>query len=256
MNDISIFDSAVVLRNFLDGINVAGGNTEIIKVYLINIKHVKRRNEKEEFIFLKDIKSDKDIYGYPMLDETLRTDIFKFFNINMTNYVNRKLKSVYANIKLVNSKPAEAVVTIENYAEDMPELIKMANSNAALEKALRKIEFVESIELTDDVIEDLKSMCYISENVIPLIFVNTMYAVKVEKTTIPHNTTYEKGLPVLIKDPSKIFPQSGISPATIDDETLVFTDKGMNIINRNFNENLSLRKFNPDEIFAYKVYDS
>lgn len=256
MNEIGIFDSALVIRNFLDGLNLVENGPNIIKVHLINVKHVKRRNEKEEFIFLNNIKSDKNLYGYPALDETLRADIFKFFNVNMTNYVNRILKSTYANIKIVNNKPVEGVMTIESYIEDMPELIKLADKNPALEKALRKIEFIEKLDISDEAIkEDLKAMFYIGENVLPLIFVNTMYAVKVDKTSIPHNTAYEKGLPVVI-DPNKIFPQTGISSSVLDDETLVFTDGGLNLINRNYNENLSLRKFNADEIFAYKVYDS
>lgn len=257
MNELSLFDSVVVLRNFLDGLNVTESGPNIVNAHIVNIKHVKRRNEKEDFIFLSDIKSDRDLYGYPTLDETLRTDIFKFFNINMTNYVNRILKSAYANIKIVNGKPAEGLVTIENYTEDMPELLKLANKNQALEKALRKIEFVEKLDLTNkDLEEDLKIMCRTDENVLPLVFISTLSAVKVEHASIPHNSVYEKGLPVLIKDPNKIFPQSGISSAVLDNETIVFTDDGVNIINRNFNENLSLRKFNADEIFAYKVYDS
>jgi len=250
-----IFDNGITLRNILDAANITETNPNMLDVFLLNIKHIKRRKETEKYLFLNDILDKTQVQaGFPKLDETLRSDVLKFFNTQITNNVNRVLKTTYAKIKIINDNPVESIITIDNYMEDMPDLIEMSKNNVNLEKALRKIDIVTDIgKLDKETEEDLKTFCMTNEDVLPIIYATKITVIKVRKINIPTNSVFEKGLPVLIDDFNKFFPESGLSPMVIENETLILSDDQAYLVNRNFNESIAIRKFNTNEIFSLVV---
>ena len=109
------------------------------------------------------------------------------------------------------------------------------------------------MEIDESVKEDLNYMCQTDENLLPLIYVNEVNVIKLESVNIPKNTAFKKGLPVLIKDVNRFFPKSGIDMQTIQGETIIMTDSINIIANRNFNENLAIRKCSFEEFESYAV---
>jgi len=250
------FDSLEEARNLLEAANIANETVTMKRVRLLNIKHVPRGDEKRDIIFLKDV-IDTTANGLPFLRTDIRADWFRFFNTQLTNHVNRIMKSCYSKITIVNGEPKQTTLLIDNYIEDVNYLLNKAAKERDFQNALNNINIVSELDMEDeDAVEAIEAFMAHDEKVLPLVYINEVDMIKVDKNYKPSNSKFEKGMPMLIKDKfNTLFPGSGLTEDIIERETVVISDDDIYLLNHTYMGNVSIRRYVENEFFSYKVLE-
>jgi len=270
-----ILNNLVSARNFLEYKKIEENNklaTDVIS--FINVKFVRKdENFKDKdgkpksVLMLKDVIEDELAYDkFPILREDLRKDIHTFFNTQLTNLVNRNLIGRYGKIVIIDGEPHQSHIAIENYTEDIFDLVKISRENELLNKVVNTIKIEQEVQFSKnssgeeiDAHFNRENFDYLTgpdgnENTMALVFVNTFRVLYTKRSNVPEalGNIYK---PYLLRDIRDVFPACSIGQLDYNEnEMIVITDDNFYMLGKTGYDNTALRMLHPLELFDYSVF--
>ena len=200
------------------------GESTIIDKYIVNVEYLAKGSYTKSFISLEDVMVKETGDEYPRLRADLRMDEFKFFNTQLTNFINRTLVGTLALTSVRGNEPVQEFMFIDDYSTDIDLVIAECKTNTALRDAMDLVNFTWLSKIDDDLItEELETMFVDNDNIIPFIFLDNISVIKLDKINIPDSPELEKGNLLSVPDHNATFPNSPIDE-NIKHPTVVFVN--------------------------------
>ena len=245
MSNVKHLSNLIDLRLWLKGKKIKEGKCSVEPVVLNSIDVVEKDTDKSILTF-KDIKSDNE--KLPKIKTNVRMDVFNFFNKEMTEYINRRLRNLVCDYAIDNGVITGAAPSIENYMSEYDELMDMARSKSSyLESTIATIS-------VENMADDFK-MSHDS-SLLTLSFGTKVDAIYVEHLPVPKHNNLRYKRAVLLGTQFNVCDDlvllaanktTNVATHVVDKELIVVTDHGFYIIDRTINKNLSMRKLAIDE---------
>jgi len=270
-----VVNDIMTARNLLEYKKIEKGNKLAIDIVsYINVKFVKKdenfkdeKGQPKKVIMLEDVIDDELAYGkYPILREDLRKDIYSFFNTQLTNLINRNLLGRYGKITIVDDKPYQTHIAIEDYNKDIFDLVKLSREDDLLNKVVKSITIEQKVQFPkDNKGEDIDpdynrdNFDYLTgpennKESIALVFVNTFSTLYTKRYNIPKSLgTLHK--PYLLRDIRDAFPACNTGQLDINEnEMIIITDDNIFMLGKTGYDNTAVRTLHPLELFGYSVF--
>jgi len=214
----------------------------VIDTLQVNIKPVAYAKNKGVFL---DLKKHIDTEGIlPYVDTDAPAIIKDFLNTNITNEINRKLRS-----RVKDS------AFITNYNLDRKELIEASREIKDYKIFNDSIDFKGKFKIIEKYYKDVEEE-YKDDKCLILIYITPIKAVCVKDDYILNNDHLERGITMGIPADSNLayFITNNESFSNHDDELILYTQSGKQyLLGKSVHGYNTIRVYNDDEFFSLHI---
>lgn len=200
----------------------------IVECSIVNVELVSNEDSETKTLGVNDVVFESD--NLSKIKTSLRMDVFKFYNKEFTNFVNRKLRNITEDKGLKNGVIIGNPPNFNDYASQYDEIRKMSLSKANyLEKAISMID-TRVLHTDDKIKED-----YGFEGVLSLVSTTKIKFLYADFINIPDNNNISKTKSVLLGKRYNITNSIALAASEYgeyEQDGLVIVDKELVIANK------------------------
>ena len=252
MAELEIFESSSEVRRLTSLSKVINDEATLFKGALYDNSYV-RGIKDTETLYLDDVVSKK--IALPKLRRDLRKDVFDFFNAKLTDFINRKLAMFISDYMTdASGSLKQVIISIEDYTEDLDDLIMLGDEDPRVGVALRNIEVTYKSELADTKKLDIINQYYsgdgatLEEEVTMLVWLESSAAVMSDRAKIPVNARLEAGETMLLEK-QKLITRIEDEKLPTDMDTIVLKGHQPYVISKLFNNKRTIKKINLKDLW-------
>jgi len=247
IKELSETDAIILLDNKMEARTLSlidhleNDNPKMLNLMLINMLPLEKDNDGE---IIWDLRKYIDFQGLlPEIKKDAPMEIKEFLNVQLTNEVNRKLKSMIG------------PVSIDSYDIDRAEIIEAAKEDPRYKKFIELFNEnnldTRITEIEVELIEDLER--YKIEGVKSIIYPSAVRFIVLPQELIPKNTELENGKIFRLTSNRKLYKL--LNPYMEDGyEILIYTDKdNQYIVTKSVYDYPTIRKLNFDHYWKLSI---
>jgi len=247
-----IVKSIQELREVSEKHNITDSESKLLDVVILNTKYVTGSGN---IVTLKDAIEFVDDEKLPIVKESLRKDVYDYYNAQLTNYINFKLINAVCDIATnENHEIFQYPIFTESYMLDREELLEMGESETRIAVILKEIDWKELYELADKLANAEEAMVEApGDNMDVLTFAYPVSVTKTDRLKLPTNERLVQGHLLTTNKPEEHLSGTGIKVGNLKD-VIMFIGDDTYIIRHNFLKMATIRKSNLIECFAQNIH--
>ena len=242
------FSNLIDARLAAKRLNIVNNACSVIDMVIHNVDVVPRDDAEESTISIDDIMVGNQ--NLRKIKTSVRMDVYKFFNTELTNFINRKIKNITCDYAINNKKIIGKAGRFKSYMDQYDEILHMSltRSNYA-EKAIATFTTNVLTAGKTKVVEND------TEEVLTLRSGTQIGFLYVDFLNIPKNNNISYERAVLLGEQFRPCPDITLSASRanssgenyVDKELVIATGDEFYLIDKTIYNNLAIRKIHIDE---------
>lgn len=246
-----IVNSIQELRTVAEKHNLINAENKILDAAILNTKFVPGDGK---VVALKDAIEFVEGEKLPIVKESLRKDVYDFYNAQLTNFLNFKIINAVCDIATnENGEVFQYPIFVEGFMLDRSALLSMGESETRISVLLNEIDWMNLCRLSETTYDEVKEKFNDLENMDVLTFIYPVKVTKADRLKLPSNERLANEYLLTVNKPEEQLIGTGITRDMKDDIILFIGDETY-IIRHNFLKMLTMRKSNLVECFAQNVH--